>query len=188
MSMDKNTVLNDSRSKMKKVIELLRLELTKMRTGRASISILDDVRVNYYGNPSPLNQVATLNTPDPRLITIQPWEANLIPEIEKAIMKSGIGLTPTSDGKIVRLPIPPLTEDRRKELVKFIKKHGEEGKVAVRNVRRDANDHLKKLEKEEHVSEDEVEKALHDVQKMTDDSIKEIDDVVVKKEKEVMTV
>lgn len=188
MSTDKDSVLKDASARMKKAIELLRDELAKMRTGRASLAILDDVRVDYYGNPTPLNQVATLNIPDPRLITIQPWESNLIPVIEKAIQKADLGLNPSSDGRVVRLPIPPLNEERRRELVKFIKKHGEDTKVAVRNVRRDANDHLKKLEKEEHVSEDEVKKAQHDVQKLTDDSIKEVDEIVVKKEKELMTV
>lgn len=187
MSMNKDQVLQDSKTRMKKAAELLRAELSKMRTGRASLSILDDIRVEYYGNPTPLNQVATLNIPDPRMITIQPWESNLISEIEKSIQKSGIGLNPTNDGKLIRLPIPALTEDRRKELVKHVKKHGEESKVAVRNVRRDANEHLKKLEKDEHVSEDEIKKATGDVQKMTDDLIKEIDEIVSHKEKEIMT-
>lgn len=181
-------VLNDSKTRMKKASELLRIELSKMRTGRASLSILDDIKVDYYGSPTPLNQVATLNTPDPRLITIQPWEAKIISDIEKAIQKSGIGLNPANDGKIIRLPIPPLTEDRRKELVRVIKKHGEEAKVAVRNVRRDANEHLKKMEKDEHVSEDEVKKTQDNVQKATDEYIKEIDEIVAHKEKEIMTV
>ena len=186
--MDKNGILTDAKTRMKKAAELLRNELSKMRTGCASLSILDDIRVDYYGNPTPLNQVGTLNIPDPRQITIQPWESNLIPEIEKAIQKSGIGLNPTSDGKLLRLPIPTLTEERRKELVKVVKKHGEETKIAVRNIRRDANEHLKKLEKEEHVSEDEVKKAVGDVQKITDDFIKEVDGIVSVKEKEIMTV
>lgn len=188
MSMDKNSVINDAKQRMKKAIELLRNELAKMRTGRASLAVLDDVRVEYYGNPTPLNQVATLNTPDPRLITIQPWESNLIGEIERAILKADLGLNPANDGKTIRLPIPTLNEERRRELVKFIKKHGEDTKVAVRNIRRDANDHLKKLEKEEHVSEDEIKKAQSDVQKLTDDFTKEIEGVVTKKEQEIMTV
>lgn len=188
MSMSKDEILKDAKARMKKAADMLRTELSKMRTGRASLSILDDVKVDYYGNPTPLNQVATLNVPDPRMITIQPWESNLISDIEKAIQKSGIGLNPTNDGKIIRLPIPPLTEDRRKELVKHVKGHGEESKVAVRNIRRDANEHLKKLEKEEHVSEDEVKKALNDVQKMTDEFTKEVDEIVSHKEKEIMTV
>ena len=188
MSMDKNGILSDANVRMKKAADLLRDELSKMRTGRASLSILDDVRVDYYGNPTPLNQVATLNIPDARMITIQPWETSIISAIEKAIQVSGIGLNPTNDGKLIRLPIPTLTEDRRKELVKHVKKHGEESKIAVRNIRRDANEHLKKLEKEEHVSEDEIKKAVGDVQKLTDDLIKDVDGIVANKEKEIMTV
>ncbi len=188
MSMDKDALLKDAKIRMGKAIEVLRHELAKMRTGRASLSILDDVKVEYYGNPTPLNQVATLGTPDPRLITIQPWESNLIPEIEKALQKADLGMNPTSDGKLIRLPIPALTEERRKDLVKHAKKHGEESKVAVRNIRRDANEHLKKLEKEEHVSEDEIKKAQGDVQKMTDEYTKETDEIVDMKEKEIMTV
>lgn len=188
MSMDKDGLLKDAKVRMRKAIDLLNLEIAKVRTGRASLSILDDVRVDYYGNPTPLNQVATLNTPDPRMITIQPWELNLIANIEKAILKADIGLNPTNDGKIIRLPVPALNEERRKELARFIKKHGEDSKVAVRNVRRDANEHLKKLEKEDRVSEDDIKKAQVDVQKLTDDFIKEIDEVVAKKEKEIMTV
>lgn len=188
MFTNKDDILKDARARMKKAVDLLRGELAKMRTGRASLSILDDIRVDYYGNPTPLNHVATLGAPDARLITIQPWEPNLISVIEKAIQKSDLGLNPTNDGKIIRLPIPPLTEDRRKELVRHLKKHGEEAKVAVRNIRRDANDHLKRLEKEQHVSEDDIKKAETDCQKFTDDSIKEIDDIVAKKEREIMTV
>lgn len=188
MSMDKDGIIKDARFRMKKGIELLRGELSKMRTGRASVAVLDDVRVDYYGNPTPLRQVATLNVPDPRLITIQPWEPNLIGVIEKAIQKADLGLNPTNDGKLIRLPIPAPNEERRKELVKFVKKHSEETKVAIRNIRRDANEHLKKLEKEEHVSEDEVKKAQNEVQKATDELIKEVDEVVVKKENEIMTV
>lgn len=188
MSMDKESLKADANVRMKKAIDLLSNELSKMRTGRASLSVLDDVRVDYYGTPTPLNQVATLNTPDPRLITIQPWESNLLGVIEKALLKSDIGLTPTNDGKIIRLPIPTLTEDRRKELVKHIKKHGEESKIAVRNVRRDANEHLKKLEKDAHLPEDDVKKALNDIQKLTDDYIKKVDDVIGHKEKEIMTI
>jgi len=186
--MDKGATLNDAKVRMKKAVELLRQELSKMRTGRASLAVLDDVRVEYYGNPTPLNQVATLATPDPRLITIQPWESNLIGAIEKAILKADIGLNPTNDGRLIRLPIPALTEERRKELVKFIKKHGEESKIAVRNIRRDANEHLKKLEKESNLPEDESKKAHNDVQKLTDDFVKEIDGVVANKDKEIMTV
>lgn len=186
--MDKTQTVKDAKARMQKAIDLLRLELTKVRTGRASLGVLEDVRVEYYGTPTPLNQVATLSIPDPKMIAIQPWEPNMVPVIEKAILKASIGLTPNSDGKIIRLPVPPLNEERRKELVKMIKKMGEESKVAVRNVRRDANEILKKLEKAEHVSEDEVKKAELDVQKMTDDYIKVVDETIVHKEKEIMTV
>lgn len=188
MFTDKDSIVKDAKARMRKGIELLRSELSKMRTGRASLAVLDDIRVDYYGNPTPLNQVATLGVPDARLITIQPWETSLISAIEKAIQKSELGLNPTNDGRLIRLPIPSLTEERRKELVKVVKKHGEEAKVAVRNVRRDANEHLKKLEKEQHVSEDDVKKAQTDVQKLTDDSIKETDEIMVKKEQEIMTI
>lgn len=188
MFTDKDSVIKDAKARMKKAVDLLREELAKMRTGRASLAILNDVRVDYYGTPTPLNQIATLGTPDARLITIQPWEPGKIGDIEKAILRADIGLNPANDGKIIRLPIPPLTEERRRDLVKSIKKHGEEGKVAVRNVRRDANEHLKKLEKDEHVSEDDVKKALHDIQKLTDDFSADADEVIAKKEKEVMTV
>jgi len=188
MFTNKDDILKDARARMKKAVDLLKSELAKMRTGRASISILDDIRVDYYGNPTPLNHVATLATPDARLITIQPWEPSLITAIEKAIQKSDLGLNPTSDGKIIRLPIPSLTEERRRDLARHLKKHGEDAKVAIRNIRRDANEHLKKLEKEQHVSEDDIKKAEADCQKFTDDSIREIDDIIAKKEKEIMTV
>lgn len=186
--MDKDQVVKDSRARMQKALDLLRVELTKIRTGRASLGILEDVRVDYYGTATPLNQVATLNIPDPKLITIQPWEPNMVPVIEKALLKASLGLNPNSDGKIIRLPIPPLNEERRRELSKHIKKMGEDDKVAVRNIRRDANEELKRLEKLEHVSEDEVKKAQEDVQKMTDDFIKKIDETISHKEKEIMTV
>lgn len=186
--MDKTQVVNGAKSRMQKGLDMLRLELTKVRTGRASVGLLDDIRVDYYGTPTPLNQVATLSTPDPKMITVQPWEQNMVAVIEKAILKASIGLTPNHDGKIIRLPIPALNEDRRKELTKSVKKHGEDAKVAIRNVRRDANEELKKLEKSEHVSEDEVKKGESEIQKMTDDFIKLVDDTVAHKEKEIMTV
>jgi len=180
-------VINDVKNKMLRAIDVLKTELSKMRTGRASPSILDDIRVEYYGQVVPLNQVSTVAVPDARLITIQPWEANMVQVIEKAIQKSGLGLNPNHDGKVIRVPIPPLNEERRRELVKYIKKVGEDTKVALRNIRRDANETCKKLEKE-HVSEDEVKKAEKDVQKLTDDYIKLVDDTLVHKEKEIMTV
>ncbi len=180
-------VINDAKGKMAKAIDILKSELLKLRTGRATTSILDDIRVEYYGSLVPLNQVSNMAVPDARLITIQPWEANMVTVIEKAILKSGLGLNPNHDGKVIRVPIPPLTEERRKELVKYVKKLAEDNKIAVRNVRRDANEAFKKLEKT-HVSEDEVKKGEHEVQKLTDDNIKRIDDVVAAKEKEIMTV
>ncbi|MGA9478602.1 MAG: ribosome recycling factor, partial [Desulfobacterales bacterium] len=158
----------------------------RVRTGRASLSILDGIRVNYYGTPTPLNQMATLAVPESRLITIQPWDVSGIKEIEKAILKSDLGLTPSSDGKIVRIAIPPLTEERRKELVKVINKVSEEHKVAVRNIRRDANEMLKDLKKEGDISEDEAFKAQDQVQKITDDHINLVEQITKEKEKEIL--
>ncbi|PIR20513.1 MAG: ribosome recycling factor [Deltaproteobacteria bacterium CG11_big_fil_rev_8_21_14_0_20_47_16] len=179
-----DNILNDTKARMQKALQSLRDELTKTRTGRASLGILDGIKVDYYGTATPLNQVAALATPDARLITVQPWESNLIAEIEKAILKAGIGLNPVNDGKLIRLPIPALTEERRKELVKGLKKHGEECKVAMRNVRRDANEALKAAD----LTEDALKKAQNDVQKLTDDFTKQADDAVSHKEKELMTV
>ncbi|MBI2092675.1 MAG: ribosome recycling factor [Deltaproteobacteria bacterium] len=183
-----NDVVGDTKSKMSRAIDVLKAEFLKLRTGRASPSILDDIRVEYYGTLVPLNQVSNLSVPDARLITIQPWEANMVPVIEKAILKSGLGLNPSHDGKVIRLPIPPLTEERRKELVKYVKKIGEDSKVAIRNVRRDANETCNKLEKSEHVSEDDLKKGEREIQKLTDDNIKHVDELVALKEKEIMTV
>lgn len=180
--------ITDAKGKMDRAMEVLKMELSKLRTGRATTSILDDIRVEYYGQNVPLNQVSTLGVPDARLITIQPWEANMVSVIEKAILKSGLGLNPNHDGKVIKLPIPPLNEERRKELVKYIKKLGEDSKVAIRNIRRDANEHIKKLEKSEHASEDDIKKGEKEIQKLTDDHIKLIDDTVTHKEKEIMTI
>ena len=148
-----NDVMKEAKGGMTKAVDSLKKELTKVRTGRASISLLDDVRIDYYGTPTPLSQVGTLAVPEPRLITIQPWEKPLIPEIEKAIMKADLGLNPASDGNIVRIAIPALTEDRRKEMAKLAKSIGENSKIAVRNARRDANDMLKQMEKDKDISE-----------------------------------
>lgn len=180
--------IETTKGRMQKCVESLRTELAKVRSGRASLSILDDVRVDYYGTLSPLNQIATLNIPEPRLITVQPWDATQIPAIEKAIQKAQLGLTPANDGKIVRLPLPPLTEERRKELVKMVKRVGEEYRVALRNVRRDAMEEAKKKEKEQSVPEDEMKRYEHEIQKLTDAGIKQIDEAVAHKEKEVLTV
>ena len=184
--MDK--IKTQSKEKMEKSLLALQNELSKLRTGRASLTVLDNIRVSYYGTPTPLNQVATLSTPEPRLIAIQPWESNLISEIEKSILNANIGLTPTNDGKIVRLPIPALTEDRRKDLVKQVKAKGEECKVAMRQVRREANDELKKLEKDKAISEDDNKRALDEVQKLTDSYIVKVDQILTAKEKDILTV
>ncbi len=163
-------------------------DLTKIRTGRASISILDNVKVDYYGTPSPLNQVATLSTPDARTILISPFEKKLIQEIERSIMKADLGLQPNSDGVVVRVPIPQLNEERRKDIVKQLKKMGEDAKISIRHIRRDINEEVKKEEKDKVVTEDEAKRMQEEVQKITDSFIKVLDDKMAKKEKEVMTV
>jgi len=179
-------IIEEAREKMEKSVDALRKELKRIRTGRASLSIFDGVRVNYYGTPTPLNQLASLSVPESRLITIQPWDASAIKEIEKAILKSNLGLTPTSDGKIIRIAIPPLTEDRRKDIVKQVNKICEDYRVAVRNIRRDANEMLKGLKKDGDASEDEVKKGLDDVQKITDEHIRQVDEIFKEKEKETL--
>lgn len=173
---------------MDATIEVLRRDLASIRTGRATLALLDGITVDYYGNQTPLNQVATLTVPEPRLITIQPWEQRLISEIEKAIMKSDLGLTPTNDGKVIRLAIPPLTEERRKELVKVVKKRAEEARVALRNIRRDILEDIKKIQKERSLSEDEIKRWNEEVQKITDSYIKKVDEMLAHKEKEIMEV
>ena len=179
-------VLSQAERDMRKSLETVGRELGGVRTGRASTALLDHIRVEYYGTPTPLSQVATLATPETRLITVQPWDPTLVPAIEKAILKSGLGITPVSDGKVIRLAIPLLTEERRKELAKVVRKLAEDGRVAVRNVRRDANDRLKVLEKDKTISEDEHRKALDQIQTLTTRIIKELDDLLAKKEKEIL--
>jgi ribosome recycling factor len=174
--------------KMNGALEALKKEFASVRTGRASLGLLDGITVDYYGTLTPLQQLASLSIPESRQIAIQPWEQRIIPEIEKAIMKSDLGLTPMNDGKMIRINIPILTEERRKQLVKVVKKRAEDAKVAVRNVRRDANEELKKLEKEKHLSEDEVKKEQEEIQKVTDSFIKKVDEVLAHKEKEIMEV
>ena len=171
---------------MVKSLDSLKREFSKVRTGRASISLLDGIKVDYYGTQTPLNQLATLSVPEPRLITIQPWDATVIKEIEKAIMKSDLGLTPVNDGKIIRVSIPPLTEQRRVELVKVVKKMAENGKVSIRNHRRDINEDLKQKKKDKEVSEDEFFKGQKGVQDITDDYIKKCDELTQAKEKEIL--
>jgi ribosome recycling factor len=171
--------------KMEGQVEHLRHEFTGLRTGRASAALLDQVKVDYYGTPTPLKQVATLATPEARLITVQPFERNLMKDIEKAILASGLGLTPTNDGKVIRLPIPPLTEERRKDLVKIAKRLAEEIRVHVRNIRRDALEEIKKSQKESELTEDEAKKAHDEIQKLTDAYMAKIDDLLKKKESEI---
>lgn len=181
-------ILHDTDVRMGKSVEAFNHELAKIRTGRASTALLDTVKVEAYGSPMSLNQVANLTVPDAHTIAIQPWDKGMLNAIEKGIRDANLGLNPTSDGNIVRVPMPPLTEDRRKEIVKLVKKLGEEAKVSVRNVRRDSMEHLKKAEKAEHFSEDERKRGEDDVQKKTDLNVKEIDGLVAAKEKEVMAV
>lgn len=168
--------------------ESLKKDLSSIRTGRASLALLDGIQIDYYGTMTPISQVATLGIPESRTITIQPWETKLIPEIEKAILKSDLGLTPGNDGKTIRLAIPALTEERRKQLVKVVKKRGEEAKIVVRNIRRDINEELKKAEKEEHLSEDDVKRFHDEIQKITDSYIQKIDEILHHKEKEIMEI
>jgi ribosome recycling factor len=181
-------LIADAKQRMHASVETVRKELSTMRTGRASLAMLDGVKVEYYGTPTPLNQVGSLSTPDPNLITVQPWDPTLLPLIEKAIRGSDLDLNPQNDGKIIRIPIPALTEERRKGLVKNAHKHAEEGRVAIRNVRRDANDHLKRLLKEHDVSEDDEKHAIAEVQKLTDQHIEQINDILKKKEAEILQV
>lgn len=174
--------------KMDHSIEALKKEFASVRTGRASLALLDGIKVDYYGTPTPLQQVASLSVPESRQIAIQPWDQKIISDIEKAIMKSDLGLTPTNDGKLIRINIPSLTEERRKQLVKVVRKNSEDAKVAVRNIRRDVNDEIKKLEKEKHLSEDDTKKSLDEIQKFTDSYVKKIDEILMHKEKEIMEV
>lgn len=184
----KEEFLAEVRTRMEKSLEALRKELNRVRTGRASLSLLEGVRVNYYGVPTPLNQVASLSIPESRTIAIQPWDAKMISEIEKAIQKSDLGLNPVSDGKVVRINIPPLSEERRKELVKVVKRIEEECKVAMRNIRRDANEQLKTAKKEKAISEDEQFKYQEEVQKIMDKTIEKAEEIVKAKEKEILEV
>jgi ribosome recycling factor len=174
--------------RMEGAIETLKKEFGTIRTGRASLALLDGIMVDYYGTLTPLQQLASLSIPESRQIAIQPWEQRIIPEIEKALMKSDLGLTPSNDGKLVRINIPALTEERRKQLVKVVRKRAEEAKIAIRNIRRDSNEELKKLEKEKHLSEDDVKKAHDEIQRLTDGYITKVDEVLKHKENEIMEV
>lgn len=179
-------ILRKAEQDMKRATEATLKDFNSVRTGRASLVLLDGIQVEYHGTPGPLNRVASLAIPERRLITIQPWDPSLVPAIEKAILKSDLGITPTNDGKVIRLAIPPLTEERRKELVKVVRKMAEEGRVVIRNLRRDANDALKKLEKNKQVSEDAVHKGMDQTQELTNRIIKNLDELLEKKEKEIM--
>lgn len=183
-----NEVIRQSEESMKKSIENLKHELMGIRTGKANPGLLEGVRVSYYGQMVPLKQVANIAVPEARLITVQPWEKTLSPEIEKAIRASGLGLNPQIEGALIRLPIPPLTEERRKDLVKLVKKYAEDTRVAIRNLRRDANERFKKLEKDHKISEDEFHTRQEEIQKVTDKFIKQVDEVMASKEKEILEV
>jgi ribosome recycling factor len=182
------TVVTELKTRIDRTLDDLRRELGKIRTGRANLSVLDSVRVNYYGTPTPLAGVASLSVPEPRLITIKPWDKGLIKEIERGLKEANLGINPMNDGEIIRLPIPPLTEERRKEIAKQVRSKGEEHKVAIRNERRDANEKLKELLKKKSISEDDLKRANEKVQKETDQGIAKVDEVLHKKEKEVMEV
>lgn len=180
--------LKDSEERMKKTLNVLKSELAAIRAGRANPALLDRITVNYYGTPTPLNRLATITAPEPRVLVVQPWDVSQIGEIEKAIQKSDLGINPVSDGKVLRLVFPELTEERRKELVKLVHKKAEEARIAVRQIRRDANDLVKKMEKNGEISEDERKRREEEIQKLTDKYIKEIDKMVEAKEKEIMEI
>jgi len=186
--MPTNELLAETKDRMRHTVDTVLRDLATMRTGRASLAMLDGIRVDYYDTPTPLNQVGNLAVPDPTLITLQPWDPSTLPVIEKAIRTSGLDLNPQNDGKIIRIPVPPLTEERRKLLVKHAHKHAEEGRVAIRNVRRDANEQLKKLLKEHELGEDDERHALAEVQKLTDEHVEEINAALKQKEEEIMEV
>jgi ribosome recycling factor len=181
-------VIKDLKAKIDRTLEDLRRDMQKIRTGRASVGMLDGIKISYYGTPTPLTGVATLSVPEPRMITIKPWDKSVIKDIEKGIKEANLGLNPMNDGEFIRLPIPPLTEERRKEIAKQVRSKGEEHKVAIRNERRDANEMLKELLKEKAISEDDSKRATERVQKETDAGVAKVDEVIQKKEKEVLEV
>lgn len=183
-----NQIISSVKDKMQKAIQAYSRELGSIRAGRASASLLDRITVDYYGVETPVNQLAGISVPEPRLLVIQPYDKSILGEIEKAILKSDLGLTPSSDGNVIRLAIPQLTEERRKELAKIVRKEAEEAKIAVRNIRRDGNDELKKLEKNGDITEDEQRRYSEEVQKVTDEFIAKIDDMTKEKEKEILEI
>jgi ribosome recycling factor len=184
--MDIKQIQAESEQRMKKCIENLKKDFARVRTGRASATLLDGITVEYYGSPMPVNQIAAISIPDARMIMIQPWEKNMLGPVEKAIQTSDLGLNPMNDGNVIRLPIPPLSEERRKELFKLCKKTGEDNKVAIRNVRRDSNEELKEVEKAKKITQDDLKKGQEEIQKLTDHYIKIVDDLLAVKEKEIM--
>lgn len=179
---------NDARTRMKKSVDLLRVDLKKVRTGRANVSLLDQVLVSYYGSDVPISQVASITASDPRTLSVSPWEKKLIPEVEKAILNSDLGLNPATSGDVIRLPLPPLTEERRKEMIRQVRGEGENAKVAIRNIRRDAISHLKGLIKDEGISKDEEKRAEDTIQKITDSSVAEVDQVLKEKEADLLEI
>ncbi len=181
-------ILRDTDARMHKAIEVVRQELVKLRTGKATTTLLDNIRVDYYGTQTPLNQVGNVSVADIHTLTVTPWDKSMLDAIVKAIQMANLGLNPVKDADLVRIPIPPLNEERRRELVKLAKKFGEDGKIAIRNIRRDAIEHLKKAEKAEHLSEDDRKRGEAEIQKLTDKSVKEIDTLLAHKEKEIMEV
>ncbi len=183
-----NPVQQKTTEGMEKALEHLKRDLSGLRTGRASVALLDNIRVDYYGTMTPLRQVASISTPEARLITVQPWDVKLIKDIEKALAVSDLGITPSNDGKLIRIPLPPLTEERRRDLTKICKKHGEETKVQIRAVRREANEELKKLQKDGKMSEDDLRRSEAEIQKLTDQYIDKVDQVMKKKEEEILEV
>ena len=181
-------VITTAKEKMNKTLAVIQKDLTTLRAGRANPQILDKITVDYYGTPTPINQVGNISVPEPRMLMISLWDSKMIPLVEKAILKSDVGITPSNDGKVIRLMVPELNEERRKELSKQVKKMVEEGKVAIRAIRRDANDHIKKLKKDSQITEDDVKTAETELQKVTDNAIKEADKLQAEKEKEIMSV
>ncbi|HEQ72054.1 MAG TPA: ribosome recycling factor [Spirochaetia bacterium] len=181
-------VKQEAEAKMKKAIEALHADFNTLRTGRASAALFDSIRVDYYGQKTPLNQVATISVPEARLVVIQPWDKSVLGEIEKAIQKSELSINPNNDGKVIRINIPPLTEERRKELVKLAKNKAENARISIRNIRRDANEEYKELEKASEISEDEAKRGIDDIQKLTDTYIGEVNSILEEKEKEILEV
>lgn len=184
--MDK--VIKELEDKMSKVIDNMAHSFSRLRTGRASVSILDDIKINYYGELTPIKQLCSISTPEPRLIVIQPWDKTTLTDIEKAILSANLGITPENDGKVIRLPFQPLTEEKRKDIVKQIKKVAEEAKISIRNIRREGNDIAKKMEKDKEISEDEMKKMQNDIQELTDKWIEKVSNAASNKENEVMTI